>query len=70
MSEHDLRVWALWRLESLITDDGAMDASVLLEFVLAIDDDAELLDYVSAFVGGDDAAVFALEFCEHRRRAL
>ena len=63
-----LRTWALLQLEALLADDSAMEPSVLLEYVLSIECDSELVDYVDAFVGGERAQAFALELCARRRR--
>ena len=63
-----VRAWAEAQLESLRRDD-TFESSALVDFVLGIDDDAELIDYLSAFVGtSEQVTCFAVELCERRRR--
>ena len=66
-TEADLRAWAALELEPLMAGTGA-DGASLLECLLGIEDDAEVAEYATSFLG-DVAAGFAAEFCA-RRAAL
>jgi hypothetical protein len=70
-----LHAWAEAQLEQLASSDEqqqqSFEPSALVEFVLGIEDDAELIDYLSAFVGASEAIMcFAIELCERRRSTL
>ena len=62
-----MRAWAALELEPLMAGTGA-DGASLLECLLGIEDDAEVAEYATSFLG-DVAAGFAAEFCA-RRAAL
>ena len=63
-----LQAWALDRLGLVMMDEAPIEASVLLDYLLAIDDDAELLDYCEAFLGASEGVTcFALELAQRRR---
>jgi hypothetical protein len=48
--------------------DELVDADVLIQYVLAIEDDAEVTEFVTQFLGEcDESFAFALELCERRR---
>jgi len=60
--------WALSRLKQL-SMDALVDADVLIQYVLAIEDDAEVTEFVTQFLGErDESFAFALELCERRRQ--
>ena len=60
--------WALSRLKQL-SMDALVDADVLIQYVLAIEDDAEVTEFVTQFLGErDESFAFALELCEWRRQ--
>jgi hypothetical protein len=63
-----LTAWALSRLKQLSMDE-LVDADVLIQYVLAIEDDAEVTEFVTQFLGErDESFAFALELCERRRQ--
>ena len=64
-----LTAWALSRLKQLSIDE-LVDADVLIQYVLAIEDDAEVTEFVTQFLAGerDESFAFALELCERRRQ--
>ena len=64
----DLRAWALSHLRTLLVEDLAVvEAETLLEYVMPMEDDDELCEYLIAFVG-DAATSFGVELCERRRQ--
>ena len=63
-----LRAWALRGLTAVMTDDAPIEATILLDYLLVIDDDTELLEYVETFLGASEGVTgFALDLCERRR---